>query len=294
MSSSFSTADAASYDSVARSFDRLSELYSTPFAEHLLKIAQIGTADRVLDLASGTGVVARRVIDQGACCVAVDLSAGMLRVASSRAPELQLVRMDAEQSALAANSFDAVVSLFAVMHFPEPGVALSACADMLKPGGTLAFAFGSPAPWPIALTQLPRILGDYARQKQGRLLKAPAALNEFLDTEAPGGGSGTETTLAVKPQRIANLLLALTKDAGFEAVTTGWLRKRFVIDSADAYWELQAVYSSRARKQLRTMTPVQVSSPRKAFVDNAQLVQERKGALVYDVATTWVRATKPR
>lgn len=293
MSSSFNTADAASYDSVALSFDHLSKLYSTPFAEHLVATAELGSNDLVLDLASGTGVVARNVIERGARCVAADLSCGMLRVAVSEGPTLRPVLMDAERSALQFDSFDAIVSLFGMMHFPEPKVVLNACADMLKPGGTLAFAVGSPAPWPMALAQIPRILSDFVRQKQGLLLKAPIALNDFLDTQVPHSRSDTETPLAVQPHQAAQRLVALTKDAGFCAVKSGWIRKRFVIETADAFWELQAVYSSRARKQFESMTPAQVTSLKKTFVETAEGVQERKGTLVYDVATTWVRATKP-
>jgi hypothetical protein len=71
------------------------------------------------------------------------------------------------------------------------------------------------------------------------------------------------------------------------------MRKRFVVESADSFWELQIVFSSRARKQLAKLTSQEAAELRAEFVKKAGLVQERGGSLVYDVAATWVLATKP-
>jgi SAM-dependent methyltransferase len=128
---SFKAIDAGSYAEVALSFDRLSELYSVPFAEELISVADVGEGQTVLDLGAGTGIVSRRVLARGARCVAANLSSGMLRTAATLSPGLNLVWTDAEQPVVKAETLDTIVSLFAMMHFPNPTVVLRECLRML-------------------------------------------------------------------------------------------------------------------------------------------------------------------
>lgn len=293
MDPSFKTKDASSYDDVAASYDRLSELYTGRFADDLLSIAGVRPGERVLDLAAGSGIVSRRAAARGVRCTAADLSEGMLRIARSRDAELAAVRMDAERFAFRQDCFHAVVSLFGMLHFPDPRFVLKACAEILRPGGRITFAFGSPAPWPWALTQAPRAAADYCRQRAGLLLKAPGALNQFLSSRYPDGARDSETPLATRLDRAAGRLASLTGEAGFAEIKTGWMRSRFVIESPEAFWELQVVFSSRARKQLAELNPSDVETLRREFLAGARAVQSRRGALVYDVAAAWVQGTKP-
>jgi SAM-dependent methyltransferase len=290
---SFKAKDASSYDDVAASYDRLSELYTGHFAAELLSIAKVQPGELVLDLAAGSGIVSRRAAACRVRCIAADLSEGMLRIARSRDADLAAVRMDAERFAFLQERFDAVVSLFGMLHFPDPRSVLKACAEALRPGGRIAFAFGSPAPWPQALMQTPRAAADLCRQRTGLLLKAPAALNRFLESRCPAGSRDTETPLATQLDRAAGRLASLTREVGFADIKTGWIRRRFVVESPESFWELQVVFSSRARKRLAELDPSDVETLRQEFVAAARSVQSRRGALVYDVAAAWVQGGKP-
>ena len=282
----FKREDAASYDLAAETFDRLSAAYTAPFAQSLVSTAGIAAGDRVLDLGAGTGIVAKRLIAAGAHALAADLSAGMLQIASRNSPA---VLMDAEAFAIRPGSLDAVVSLFAVMHFPAPETVLRACYAALKPGGVLAFAFGAPAPFPGALLRIPRTLFDQVMTRTGRMLTAPRA----LDSRLPPGRGEPETPLARSGRRAASELLRLTREAGFRDIQSGWIAKRFEIASAEEFWELQAVFSSLSRKRLLALDPRSAFRLREEFQGEAQKILDRGGSLIYQVGAAWIRATKP-
>lgn len=90
---------------------------------------------RVLDLACGTGDLARSFARVGARPLGLDRSAGMLRSARTLAP---LVRADAEALPLATGSMDALASAFALRNFVDLSAVFSEVARVLRPGGRLA------------------------------------------------------------------------------------------------------------------------------------------------------------
>lgn len=282
----FKREDARSYDLAAETFERLSAVYTAPFADVLVTSARVSSGSLVLDLGAGTGIVARRLTDAGAMCVAADLSEGMLRTAARHAPVL---RMDAEAFAIQPRSLDAVVSLFAMMHFPAPETVLHTCFAALKPGGVLTFAFGAPAPWPGAILRVPRALLDQVKTQTGRMLTAPHTLNVRL----PPASTEPETPLARRSRNAVKDLLQLTREAGFCQTQKGWIGRRFEIPSAEEFWELQAVFSSKARKALAAMEAPAVERLRTKFLADSQAVLDRGGSLIYPVGAAWIRGTKP-
>ena len=105
--------------------------------------AGISAGDRVLDVACGTGVLAReaarRVGPEGAV-TGLDINEGMLAVARRIRPEVDWRQGDAGALPFEAESFDVVVSQFALMYFPERVAALREMWRVLRPGGRLAVA----------------------------------------------------------------------------------------------------------------------------------------------------------
>ena len=114
--------------------------------EMMLDVAAVQPGSRVLDVAAGTGeqtlMAARRVGPTG-YVLATDHSSSMLNVAAEAARKEGLKNvetrvMNAENLALDADSFDAVISRIALMLFSNPAKALTEMRRVVKPGGKVA------------------------------------------------------------------------------------------------------------------------------------------------------------
>lgn len=114
--------------------------------EMMLELASIQPGSRVLDVAAGTGdqtlMAARRVGPTGNV-LATDNSASMLKVAAETARKEGLTNvetrvMNAENLALDADSFDAVICRSALMLFPKPAKALTEMRRVVKPASKVA------------------------------------------------------------------------------------------------------------------------------------------------------------
>ena len=127
------------------------------WVEPVLQAAAVGRGDRILDVACGTGVVARaaaeRIGPEGTV-TGVDLNAAMLAVARRVAPNLDWRQGDVAALPFPDASFDVVVCQAAIFFFPDPTGALREMRRVTRPGGRVvvhAFASlsGQPAygPW---------------------------------------------------------------------------------------------------------------------------------------------------
>ncbi len=104
--------------------------------------AGIGPGQRVLDVACGTGVLTREVaarVDDGHAA-GLDLLPGMLEVARRLSPDIEWRQGSAAALPWPDQTFDAVVSQFGMMFFPEPEKALEEMLRVLVPGGRVAVA----------------------------------------------------------------------------------------------------------------------------------------------------------
>jgi SAM-dependent methyltransferase len=105
--------------------------------------AGIKAGQRVLDIACGTGVLAREVasrVDGAGLVTGLDRNEGMLAMARRIAPAVEWKAGRAEQLPFPDASFDAVVSQFGLMFFDDRVQALREMRRVLKPGGRLAVA----------------------------------------------------------------------------------------------------------------------------------------------------------
>ena len=128
------------------------ELYEThlvplifePYAHDLACRAASEPVSRVLEIAAGTGVVTRAMVDAlepSVSVVATDLNQSMLDYgASVRADEnVDWRQADALALMFEDATFDAVVCQFGVMFFPDRVKAYSEALRVLKPGGRFLF-----------------------------------------------------------------------------------------------------------------------------------------------------------
>jgi SAM-dependent methyltransferase len=128
---------------------RAAEIYASHFvpaifaewAPRMLEAGEVAAGERVLDLACGTGVVARsagQVVGRTGRVVGLDRNADMLAVAKSQAPDVLWCRGDAGALPFPDACFDVVLSLAALMFFPDPVQALREVKRVLRAGGRAA------------------------------------------------------------------------------------------------------------------------------------------------------------
>jgi SAM-dependent methyltransferase len=106
------------------------------FFERLFNNGIVAEGDRVLDLGTGTGTVARGLARRGCLVTALDPSEAMLEqakaLASQESVDIQFVHAYAEQTDLLSGSFDVVIAGTCWHWFDRPKAALEA-RRVLKP-----------------------------------------------------------------------------------------------------------------------------------------------------------------
>ncbi len=109
----------------------------------LLDFAALRLGERVLDLACGTGVVAREAVSRvGASgrVVGVDNNAGMLARARATSTAVEWYEGNALDLQFTVGTFDVVVCQQGLQFFPDESRALREAQRVLVPGGRLAGA----------------------------------------------------------------------------------------------------------------------------------------------------------
>jgi SAM-dependent methyltransferase len=124
-------------------------LFTTPVAAHLVKFAGVRSGETVLDVGTGTGVVAITAALAGARVTGLDLTPPLLDQAAENARIVQREDItwtlgDVEQLPYPDASFDVVLSQFGHMFAPRPDVTIAQMRRVLKPGGRIAFATWPP------------------------------------------------------------------------------------------------------------------------------------------------------
>jgi demethylmenaquinone methyltransferase/2-methoxy-6-polyprenyl-1,4-benzoquinol methylase len=173
--------------------------------------------DRVLDVATGTGLVARELVRRCGCLVVgLDQSAAMLGGARRRlasdpllARRVELVHGEAEQLPFADGEFDHLTFTYLLRYVDAPAATLAELARVVRPGGRIAcleFAVpGGPLLWAWRLytrTVLPAlgfVLGGRDWYRVGRFLGPSIEdlyrrlpLDRQLDLWRAAGISGVE------------------------------------------------------------------------------------------------------
>ncbi len=122
-----------------------------------LDAADVGPGDDLLDVACGTGIVARTALarraglgdcgngdgDRIGTIAGVDLNPAMLTVAGRAAPEIEWHQGDVADLPLPDESVDVAVSQMAAMFFTDQRAAMAEMARVVRPGGRLAWVVPS-------------------------------------------------------------------------------------------------------------------------------------------------------
>ncbi|MGY4474565.1 class I SAM-dependent methyltransferase [Bradyrhizobium sp. USDA 3364] len=133
--------DPAHWDKMVAAYEAQSQPFTTLFADAAVATLPIGPSSKVLDVATGTGAAALAAAHTGAAVTAIDFSAGMVaRVCAHGLPNIEARQMDGQALDLPDAAFDAAVSVFGVMLFPDWRAGLREMARVTRPGGSVAVA----------------------------------------------------------------------------------------------------------------------------------------------------------
>jgi ubiquinone/menaquinone biosynthesis C-methylase UbiE len=180
-----------------------------PWAPVLIETAAVQPGERVIDIACGTGVVARLAAERTGASgkvVGLDINAAMLAVAASQSGDTAIEWLEANAQAipLPDASFDVALCQHGLQQFPEPLAALREMRRILGDGGRLALCVWSPleaSPGMAALVAaLERRVGDAAANNR----RAPFALSDadqVHDLIQQAGFSAIELRTIAQPTR---------------------------------------------------------------------------------------------
>jgi ubiquinone/menaquinone biosynthesis C-methylase UbiE len=210
--------------------DRAAELYqrylvpavTERWAADLVGRAGLRHAERVLDVACGTGVVARLAAERvgaGGRVVGLDVNPGMLAVARSLppvpGPAIEWHMASVLALPFAGATFDAVFCQLGLQFFPDPALALREIRRVLGPGGRLAL----------------NVFAELERNPAAR------ALADAVDRHL-----GDRASLAKRSEHAladAGRLRTLLRNADFDGIVVSRVRKAFRFASAREWVGIQ-------------------------------------------------------
>jgi ubiquinone/menaquinone biosynthesis C-methylase UbiE len=133
---------ARQYDAWARVYDLIWRRYVNQTLPVLQRTADVGPGERVLDLASGTGELERRMVDAtpDVEIVGVDLAPSMVERSRAKlegVSGVQFRQADVHDLPFPDRSFDLVVCANTFHYFTDPHVVLDEAARVLRPTGRL-------------------------------------------------------------------------------------------------------------------------------------------------------------
>lgn len=115
-----------------------------PCSDRILEFARIRAGEHVLDVACGTGFVARRapsLVGEGGRVIGVDLNPAMIAVARSvstgLAPSVEWHQADAQHLPVDDHRVDVAICQQGLQYFADPGAAIADMHRVLRPGGRL-------------------------------------------------------------------------------------------------------------------------------------------------------------
>ncbi len=163
------------FSSVAAKYDLMNDLMSLGihrlWKRHFVASCGIRPGDRLLDLAGGTGDIARLARAAGADVTVADINREMLSVGRARADDEGLVKglgwfqVNAEALPFSASSFDHVTIAFGLRNVSFRDRALADMQRVLKPGGRVHILEFSK----VGLPALARLYDTWSFQVMPRL-----------------------------------------------------------------------------------------------------------------------------
>jgi len=170
----------------AEAYERYLAPAFSPWADALVALADVKSGERVLDVACGTGIVARHAAPKAGAAgkvVGLDLNKEMLRVAEDVSanvrPAIEWRQGNAADLPFPAAAFDVVLCEQALQFFSDPVKALREMRRMLAPGGRAALSVCRPLPYNPAYTTMASALERHVGPEAGAIIRSPFSTWSF-------------------------------------------------------------------------------------------------------------------
>lgn len=261
----------ATFDLIADRYDNPSMRFFAFCADRLITYLRPHPGSKVLDVATGTGVVAlaaAQAIAPHGRVQAIDLSENMLQKAvanlqHSGLNNIDFHLMDAESVEFKSRYFDFVTCSFGIFFLPDMHAGLSSWRQVLKPGGRVMFtSFTANAFQPLA---------DLFRRR----------MENFGITIPP------EDWMRLTSEEECHALL---ETAGFSDNEVVVEQLGYHLNSPEDWWEIS--YSSGFRGYLEKLDAEQLARFRIEHLAEIQSLMRDKG-LWLDVETLFSTGTRP-
>jgi ubiquinone/menaquinone biosynthesis C-methylase UbiE len=197
--------------SSAEAYERYLASAFSPWARKLTELAEIREGDRVLDVACGTGIVARHAAERAGAAgavVALDLNEDMLRVARSASaairPAIEWRQGNAAELPFPDEAFDAVCCEQAIQFFSDPVKALGEMRRVMAPGARAAVSVCRPIEYAPAYGALARLLDRHVGPRAGEIMRSPFRkwrLGEFRELFQEAGFGNVRVRIEVESLR---------------------------------------------------------------------------------------------
>lgn len=243
------------WNALADVYDHSFSTLAYPATLQMILEAKLQPGDVVLDLASGTGADAFTALpfvgDTGRI-VGVDIADRMVAVANEKArargiANCEFHAMDAEEITFKNGMFDAAVSKWGFMFFPDCHKAMKEVLRVLKPGGRLS-----------AL-----VLG---RADRARFFTV-AALAAYKINPTLVESEDGRTTFQFGPE---GAMEAMLNAAGFVGIRTRRFALMISCTDGEKYWELLTNGLGGFADRLRRAEPGTLESVRRAAIEQAE------------------------
>ena len=240
-------------------------------ARRLLEFVPLQTGQTVLDVATGTGLVAiaaAEIVGPKGQVTAIDLTPGMLaqarhKIAASNLQNIELIEADAEAFPLNDNQFDVIFCCEALVLFIDIAASLKKWHRALKPDGFVAFtcpietAYLAPVYRRICTqllgTSIPHVLDPLGTPERCRNLLQQADFGAIeLETE-PSGRYRTLNERSLHWQWIdlsckGNAQFSALLQTNFEQFQAEYNAEMASLATDEGIWEDTTTFFVRARK----------------------------------------------
>lgn len=190
---------------------------------HVVTRSDIRPGAHVVDIACGTGVLARHVFEhvgRSGTVTGIDPAPGMIAAAQEIEPEINWIEASAEALPLEAATVDGVLSQFGMMFFADRAAAAAEMVRVLRPGGWATLAVWNDLEHNAIYREISALLDAEVSTAAGDCVRIPFNL-----------GDASEVTSVLRGAGFANIAVeTLSERARFPDISTmvaaelrGWL-----------------------------------------------------------------------